>query len=182
MPMVLFGWGKESSKICDAGIMKCDNCNNYSTFEVRELARKASLYFVPVAKWDRKYYLVCYTCQYGYELNIETKNKIFKEMQSLPNNNVSAIMWKAMHNIVALEIQRLKDYKGDSYAEEILRKMKSELLEINCKEKDINYLLPLYFKYLIEELMFCPYCGKKLPNNVTLENVSYCNECGKKLD
>ena len=182
MPMVLLGWGQDSTKVCDAGIMKCDNCNNYSTFEIRELSRKASLYFIPVAKWDRKYYLVCDTCQYGYELNIETKNKIFQDMQSLPNNEVSAIMWKAMHNIAALEIKRLNDYDGDSYAKEILINMKSKLLEINCKEKDINYLLPLYFKYLIEELMFCPYCGKKLPNDVTPENVKYCKECGKKLN
>ena len=182
MPVVLLGWGKESTKVCDAGIMKCDHCNNYVTFEIKELARKASLYFIPVAKWDRKYYLVCNTCQYGYELNMETKNKIFQDSQSSPSNATSTIMWKAMHNIAASEIRKLKDYKGDSYAKEILINMKSKLLEINCKEKDVNYLLPLYFKYLIEELMFCPYCGKKLPNDVTTESASYCYECGKKLD
>jgi transcription elongation factor Elf1 len=182
MPMVLLGWGQDSTKVCDAGIMKCDNCNNYATFEIKELARNASLYFITVAKWDRKYYLVCDTCQYGYELNVETKNKIFQDMKSLPSNAVSAIMWKAMHNLAALEIRKLKDYKGDSYAEQILRNMKSKLLEIDCKEKDINHTLPIYFTYLVEELMFCPYCGKKLPNDVTIESASYCYECGKKLD
>lgn len=182
MPMILLGWGQESTKVCDAGIMKCDHCNNYATSEIREIARKTSLYFIPVAKWDRKYYLVCDICQHGLELNLETKNKILQEMQSLPKNSTSTIMWNAMHNIAALEIRKLRDYKGDSYAEQILINMKSKLLEINAKEKDINYLLPLYFKYLIEELMFCPYCGKKLANDVTPENVSCCYECGKQLD
>jgi len=181
MPMVLFGWGQESTKVCDAGVIKCDHCNNYATFEIRELARKATLYFIPVAKWDRKYYLVCSICQYGLELNMETKNKIFEESQSLPSNSTSIKIWNEMNRIAAEQIFELKDYKGDNYAKEIAVNIKLKLLELNYKEEDVNYLLPLYLTYLGDGLMRCPYCGKKLPNNFTLDNVSYCHECGKKL-
>jgi len=34
MTMVLFGWEKDSTTVCDDGIIKCDHCNNYATFEI----------------------------------------------------------------------------------------------------------------------------------------------------
>lgn len=63
------GWGSGSKILGNGPILECENCHNENHFQVRESSKKATLYFIPVAKWDKHYWLVCPICQYGVELD-----------------------------------------------------------------------------------------------------------------
>jgi len=52
-----------------AHVIHCSNCHNETAWEVVETSKRASLYFVPVAKWARHYFLACPICDCGVELN-----------------------------------------------------------------------------------------------------------------
>ena len=91
--MIIFGWGKKSKKIADIGLMRCKNCNNISGYELRELSRRASLYFISVAKWNKKYYLTCPICDAGYEIEESKKNMVLQETAMLPDNNTALNIW-----------------------------------------------------------------------------------------
>ena len=112
--MIIIGWGKQSKKIADVGIMKCKNCNNYSAFEVRELASNIKLYFIPLVKWDKKTYLVCTTCDAGYELNEEGKKEILQETIKIPDNETSIEMFNKVDSLFVkyVEGKAPKDLKG----------------------------------------------------------------------
>jgi len=52
----------------ELGLNDCPNCNNAAIWRVVETSRKFTLYFVPVAKWARKYYCICPVCDCGVTL------------------------------------------------------------------------------------------------------------------
>ena len=71
------GWGRSNKTIGIGPLLECDNCNNTNNFKVFETSRKATLYFIPVAKWERQYWMVCPICSYGTELeSLEQAQKI----------------------------------------------------------------------------------------------------------
>ena len=62
------GWG-EHGRILGKSLPKlCSHCNNENPHNVVEQNKKITLFFVPVAKWEYKYYLLCPICSRGYEL------------------------------------------------------------------------------------------------------------------
>ncbi|NLX95986.1 MAG: zinc-ribbon domain-containing protein [Rhodopirellula sp.] len=65
---VLFGFGKGAKQLGEGFVHLCDNCNNANRFIVAEVSRKASVYFVPIAKWSREYVYVCPICSYGFKI------------------------------------------------------------------------------------------------------------------
>lgn len=66
--MIFASWGKDSREIGYWGILKCSNCKNYGHFSINELTNKVKLYFITVAKYDKKRYLICPICNAGYEI------------------------------------------------------------------------------------------------------------------
>jgi hypothetical protein len=52
---IFFGWGKGAKQLGEGFIHLCNNCHNVRRFVVVEVSRKASLYFVTVAKWNREW-------------------------------------------------------------------------------------------------------------------------------
>ncbi len=143
--ILIGGWGKKSKKIADAGLLKCKNCNNTVAFEVRELAKTASLFFVPVAKWSKKTYLVCPICEAGYELSENDTKKLLQEVASLPSNDVSTAIW---NEIDSLFVKFMKENKNleewNNFAKETLSK--------NRKSDDVEYVLSCYNRDLADSL------------------------------
>jgi len=66
--MLIVGWGDKSSVLGQGFVQDCQNCNNSSRWPIVEMAHRIRLYFVPVAKWGRKYYYLCPVCKHGFEL------------------------------------------------------------------------------------------------------------------
>lgn len=145
--LLLFGWGKKSKKLADAGIMKCKNCNNYSTFEVRELAKNINVYFIPIAKWDKRTFLVCTICEAGYELTKEGREKILQEMMTIPDNKTSV---EIFNKIDSLFVDYMKTKKEEGF-KDWDKHIKKELAKEGYKKDDIDYVLPIYAANLIDE-------------------------------
>jgi len=143
--MIIGGWGKKSKKIADAGLLKCKNCNNTAAFEVRELANTASLYFIPVAKWNKKTYLVCPICEAGYELSEDDAKKLMQEIASLPSNDTSTEIW---NKVDALFVGFMKENKN---FEEWNDFAKNELSK-HYKKDDAEYVLSCYNYNLLESI------------------------------
>ncbi|HED38013.1 MAG TPA: zinc-ribbon domain-containing protein [Ignavibacteria bacterium] len=141
--MIIGGWGKKSKKVADAGLLRCKNCNNTAAFEIRELASTASLYFIPVAKWNKKTYLVCPICKAGYELPEDDVKKLMQEIVSLPSNDTSIEIW---NKIDLLFVEFTKENKNleewNDFAKEELSK--------TYKKDDTKYVLSCYNKSLVD--------------------------------
>jgi len=143
--MIIGGWGKKSKKVADAGLLKCKNCNNTAAFEVRELANTASLYFIPVAKWNKKTYLVCPICEAGYELSEDDTKKLMQEIASLPSNDISTEIW---NKIDSLFVGFMKENKN---LEEWNDFVKGELSK-TYKKDDTEYVLSCYNQSLVDSM------------------------------
>ena len=82
--MIFVGWGKDLKKIAYAGIEKCANCKNHGHFWICEQSSKATLYFVKVAKWNKKQFFMCEKCKRGWEIPEEKQAELLKMTVGLP--------------------------------------------------------------------------------------------------
>lgn len=97
--MIIFGWGKKAKEIAYLGIHKCSNCKNYCRFDLYELANRISLYFIPVAKWGKKSYRVCSTCETGFEVAQPEKTELLRVSINLPAAEDVAAVWDSLMTI-----------------------------------------------------------------------------------
>ena len=61
-------------------IYKCENCNNEIIRNIIRVRKWFSLFWIPCIPYSSKYYVVCPTCEYGYEIN---KPNITKESETI---------------------------------------------------------------------------------------------------
>ena len=104
--MIFYGWGKDLKQIAYAGIEKCPNCKNFGHFWLCENSSYASLYFVTVAKWNKKYFLMCELCQKGCEIDNAAKDELLRTTIAIPTKGQVVDIWnrldKAYSDAVAL--------------------------------------------------------------------------------
>lgn len=94
--MIVAGWGKGSKKLAYLGIAKCGNCKNWVHFNLFEVANKVSVYFVPVAKFNKKYYMVCGVCNAAIEISAEQKDEALKASLALPGSDTVQVIWDGL--------------------------------------------------------------------------------------
>ena len=76
----LAGWGQNGRIMGNSLPILCTHCNNEKPHNVIEQNKKVTVFFVPVAKWEYKYYLLCPICSRGYDLkNKENALKIIAD-------------------------------------------------------------------------------------------------------
>ncbi len=143
--ILIGGWGKKTKKIADAGLIKCKNCNNTAAFEIRELANTASAFFIPVAKWNKKNYLICPICTAGYELSDDDKNKLLQEVATLPNNEIATSIWNELDALFV-------DFMNEKKDLEEWNKTALEKLEQKYKRDDLEYVLASFNQNLLESV------------------------------
>lgn len=66
-------------KIIDIYSEKCSFCNNIVVFKLMESAKKFTMYWIPVAKLGKKYYVVCPICEHGHEISKEKSEELIKQ-------------------------------------------------------------------------------------------------------
>ena len=66
--MIIFGWGGRHKVLGEGFFIGCPNCGNATQWPVVETSKHVSLYFVPIAKWNKQYWMVCPVCSCGVEL------------------------------------------------------------------------------------------------------------------
>lgn len=67
--MLIVGWGSDVrvlGELLDHEV--CENCNNTCPWQIIETSKKASVYFIRVAKWEKRYFCACPVCHRGREL------------------------------------------------------------------------------------------------------------------
>lgn len=99
--IVFYGWGETFKPIQYAGIELCPKCKNYSHIWICENAKYASLYWIKVAKWSRKYSVMCEACREGKELSTSQKAAFLQLIASIPSYERCAELWNRLYIAVA---------------------------------------------------------------------------------
>lgn len=141
---VIAGWGKDAKPIAYLGIIKCQNCKNYEHFHLYEIAKKASAFFVRVAKWGKKYYVVCGLCEASVEVSQSEKDEIIQESLSLPDMNTANEIWSAIDGIV-LESHKAGTF-NDAGADTLGKAI--DQLEEQYPESAVDYVRAVYVESL----------------------------------
>ncbi len=149
---VFFGWGDKAKDIGYAGIEKCPHCKNYTHFYLKEIAKSFSLYFIPVAKWDRKVYLVCPICEACYELDENDKKYYFDLMYRALSPEKTQDLWADALNCFSNFVEAgNKDLSQQSVLIEML---KNTFDELKYKYGDSDYVKDVVgkaFKYIVDD-------------------------------
>lgn len=144
--LFLFGWGKNAKPIAYLGVIKCGHCKNYSHFHLYETYNNIKLYFVPVAKFNKKYIMACDTCQAGLELNENQKLKLLQASMNILPQEEYVMVWNMLRKNIfpMLEewIEKLNEKNLLLSIEELNERQKQEYFKIkDTYKKKINVVI-----------------------------------------
>lgn len=131
--LFLFGWGKNAKIIAYLGIIKCGHCKNYSHFHLYETYNNIKLYFVPVAKFNKKYIMACDTCQAGIELNENQRLKILQESINIPPKEEYIKLWNIIDNQLCEVLSNMIDDFKDNNLQGNLSNLSEEQQKLMAK-------------------------------------------------
>jgi len=149
--MIIFGWGKGAKKLADLGFMKCGNCKNYSWFSLFEVSSKVKLYFVPVAKYGKRYVMACPICQGGIEVTKEEKDEILRGSVGVPTQELSIEIWNKLDAVftdLAKSVEDDESFDGEQYIEKELLKLREQY-----GEKDVDPIAQVYIQFINDDDM-----------------------------
>lgn len=141
---IIAGWGKDAKVIAYVGLIKCEHCRNYAHWYLYEIGKKVTLYFVPVAKWDKKWYIVCGVCEASAELNKAEKDEILQESAELPSAEDVMVIWDALTSALDRAVEN-----GGDVAEAFDKALGR--LENQHSESSIGYVYGVYMESLQDE-------------------------------
>lgn len=177
MSVIIWGRRQGLKKIADAGIMKCDRCGQLSTFEVEEFSKKATLYFVPIAKWGSKVYLVCTKCQNGFEIKDEKRAELAEAVAKLPDNKTSVAIYNKMDTLFVSFVESLN---GDRSKLSGWNQYVTTELAKFYREDSVNYVLGVFNNNLLANNK--KEVPQENPQILTEPKGKFCRNCGGKLD
>lgn len=148
---IVIGWAKDAKELAYAGIEKCPNCKNWAHFTVYEFAKKVSVFFVKVARFSKKYYLVCNVCQAGAEISPREKDEFLRGTISLPSQEEVEEIWSRLVEIwsdfCASSMNRGK--QKNQFKEEVVE-TEMELLKQEYAPQDVDYVSSRFYQYLLD--------------------------------
>jgi hypothetical protein len=160
--MIIYGWGKDLKKIAYAGIEKCSNCKNHSHFWIGETSSHATLYFVKVAKWNKKYYFCCETCQRGFEIAPGRLDELLRASVKLPSQQQCREIWDHLD----LAARHALDQKlpPDELVKHFFQTIGDDvaLLKKKFQAEYVDYVAGVYVRYQMDR-------GDDEPKPVTVE-------------
>jgi|LSQX01.2.fsa_nt_gb hypothetical protein len=145
---MIVGWGKDAKKIAYLGIMKCNNCKNYSHFHLYELVNKVKLYFVPVAKFNKKYFYACEICESGNEIDLKKCEELLRISVGIPEQDIVTKIWKAF------DLRLYEKAKDNELSQESINDLVSEIRNIfktELNQNQIDYVMNMYVAYLSDK-------------------------------
>jgi len=78
----IFGINQGQKEIGNQGPVICKDCGAYGRYRVYMTYMCLSLFFIPVLKWSRKYYVEAACCHTVYALNPETGKQLSRGRQA----------------------------------------------------------------------------------------------------
>src|SRR3989344_1062719 len=127
---ILAGWGGKRKRIGNFGMQKCPNCHNWQAQGIYELSRQATLYFIPVAKWGKEYYVICPICEAGMPILEGKLEELLRSCITFPDDATT-----------------VSDLEG------LLAKVNSEITKKGYREEHVQAVFPSYGQYLAELLI-----------------------------
>ena len=145
--ILLAGWGKDAKEIAYLGVLKCPNCKNHSHFYLLEISSKATLYFIPVAKFNKKSYLACEICNQFWEINEKTKSEMLIENIKNPSKELFIKIWEEVDSIINNHFsdKEVTPEELGKLIEQIPEKLKGTFTE-----RHIEVVLSTYIEYLAD--------------------------------
>jgi len=118
--VLIYGWGKKGKPICEAGIGGCLNCKNTTGFVVVELNNQVELYFIPVAKWNKKIFLICEICEAAYPATSEEKELFLRRSSVFPDNaemvkTINMLQELYSQNLDSKDIDKVNQFQNLAY-------------------------------------------------------------------
>ena len=151
---VVFGWGKKGKPIGYVGIDKCPNCKHYVHLSIYEYSSRINVYFVPVAKFNKKHYLVCPVCDAAYELTGDLKDHYFAEMFSSMNADDTQDIFSSSIEIISDNFGETLEREDIDMDEKVQILIDMCIKKMNSKyhnEEYIDKVARMAFKYLIDQ-------------------------------
>lgn len=74
--LLIFGVDEKTKSIEYIKTMVCSNCGKYGRYEIYMTYTCFSLFFLPIIKWNKHYYVKTTCCSTLYELNKDIGNRI----------------------------------------------------------------------------------------------------------
>ena len=146
--LFLLNWGEKSKKVCDASISYCSNCNHVSTFEIRSCEKTAGMFFISMAKWSKKYYLVCQKCSAGFPIKEEKIDEALRLFTEAPSHQVSMKIYHALEELFVSGDYSCSEERLLKYADEALAVLK----EKGYQENDIRFITPVFLEEVFRVL------------------------------
>lgn len=81
--MLIYGWGRKLKPV--APIVKfdeCPNCGMPSVWYLAVLKKDINVFFIPVARWNSAFYLLCSACQGSIEVDKVKGKAIMERVQA----------------------------------------------------------------------------------------------------
>lgn len=141
--MIFVGWGKNIKKIGYYGVLKCSHCKNYADFDVCELSNNIKLYFVTVAKYNKKRYLRCAACSCGYELDEGQYNEILALLPKRFDKATTDEIWDLIDAKIAQS-------EGTIDVEDV-DKIKAELVEKYKNAENVSEIVDMYLQCVVDD-------------------------------
>lgn len=172
--MIFFGWGKGSKKMCDVYFGECSQCHNMVIFELRQFAKKFELYFIPVVRWDKQYYISCPKCSYGYEVLKEKVEDIKEIGRKMPD---SRLIFESWRDVINYHTNNFADFVKNKPNEDYITNLIGHLRKLGYERDVIDYILPIFARQVTEAIeSICPKCGADLE-----KNSNFCKKCGANI-
>ncbi|MGX8850549.1 zinc-ribbon domain-containing protein [Amedibacillus sp. YH-ame10] len=81
---VIYGSGTKVEKWQYIGRRFCRSCSDFTNFYIGRKISYYSLFFIPIVKIPKAYYVMCNTCDIGFELTKEQAIALRKDFEHLP--------------------------------------------------------------------------------------------------
>jgi len=151
--MLIYGWGKDLKDVAYAGIEKCPQCKNWSHFYICEHSSHASLYFIRVAKWSKKWVYVCKVCSHGWEVEEGKKDELIRQTVYLPSQEQCLQMWTRYDKAVSEALDRGTD-KGQEAVVSLIREAITATLDAlkeTHQDDHARYVAQRYVAFLQDQ-------------------------------
>ena len=142
---VFIGWGKKGKQVGYAGVEKCPHCRNWSHFTIREVSNRVRLYFVPVAKFNTKRYLVCGTCDTAWEIEPTKAKATLAASAALPAPQTVLAAFTRCQQMVLTHVKDIGEYPEESMT--LIRDQLGKEFGTSCAA----YVLPRACASLVDE-------------------------------
>jgi hypothetical protein len=150
--MFIAGWGKKGKEIAYFGIMKCEMCRNHADHRLYEYSQRVTVYFIPVAKFNVKYYLVCDICDTAREMDPEKKSELLQMTVHIASPSDFHRLWRElteMHHQVIKDLVESRTDLGELYNQ--LESRFKERFGHNLPERQLDYIYARYVVFVTDD-------------------------------